>query len=60
MRGNETVNLTQSQISKLENAKNKGVGAGIKISKAQLKKFATSGGSIMNLFRIVSGVARRI
>ena len=60
MRGNETVNLTQSQISKLENAKNKGVGADIKIIKAQLRKFATSGGSIMNLFRIVSGVAKKI
>ena len=60
MRGDETVNLTQSQIDKLEKAKNKGVGADIKISKAQLKKFATSGGSIMNLFRIVSGVARKI
>ena len=58
--GDETVNLTQSQINKLEKAKNKGVGADIKISKAQLKKFATSGGSIMNLFRIVSGVARKI
>ena len=60
MRGDETVNLTQSQINKLEKAKNKGIGADIKISKAQLKKFATSGGSIMNLFRIVSGVARKI
>ena len=60
LRGDETVNLTQSQINKLEKAKNKGVGADIKISKAQLKKFATSGGSIMNLFRIVSGVARKI
>ena len=59
-RGDETVNLTQSQINKLEKAKNKGVGADIKISKAQLRKFATSGGSIMNLFRIVSGVARKI
>ena len=60
LRGDETVNLTQSQIHKLEKAKNKGVGADIKISKAQLRKFATSGGSIMNLFRIVSGVARKI
>ena len=60
MRGDETVNLTQSQINKLEKAKNKGVGADIKISKAQLRKFATSGGSIMNLFKIVSGVARKI
>ena len=61
LRGDETVNLTQSQINKLEKAKNKGVGADIKISKAQLKKFATNGGSIMNLFsRIVSGVARKI
>ena len=60
LRGDETVNLTQSQINKLEKAKNKGVGADIKISKAQLKKFATSGGSIMNLFKIVSGVARKI
>ena len=60
LRGDETVNLTQSQIIKLEKAKNKGVGADIKISKAQLRKFATSGGSIMNLFRIVSGVARKI
>ena len=58
LRGDETVNLTQSQINKLEKAKNKGVGADIKISKAQLKKFATSGGSILNLFRIVSGVAK--
>ena len=60
LRGDETVNLTQSQINKLEKAKNKGVGADIKISKAQLRKFATSGGSIVNLFRIVSGVARKI
>ena len=60
MRGDETVNLTQSQINKLEKAKNKGVGADITISKAQLRKFATSGGSIMNLFRIVSGVAKKI
>ena len=60
LRGDETVNLTQSQINKLEKAKNKGVGADIKISKAQLRKFATRGGSIMNLFRIVSGVARKI
>ena len=60
LRGDETVNLTQYQINKLEKAKNKGVGADIKISKAQLRKFATSGGSIMNLFRIVSGVARKI
>ena len=60
MRGDETVNLTQSQINKLEKAKNKGVGADIKISKAQLRKFATSGRSIMNLFGIVSGVARKI
>ena len=60
LRGDETVNLTQSQINKLEKAKNKGVGADIKISKAQLRKFATSGGSIMNLFKIVSGVARKI
>ena len=60
LRGDETVTLTQSQINKLEKAKNKGVGADIKISKAQLRKFATSGGSIMNLFRIVSGVARKI
>ena len=60
MRGDETVNLTQSQINKLEEAKNKGVGADIKISKAQLRKFATSGGSIMNLFRIVTGVAKKI
>ena len=60
LRGDETVNLTQSQINKLEKAKNKGVGADIKISRAQLKKFATSGGSITNLFRIVSGVARKI
>ena len=60
LRGDETVNLTQSQINKLEKAKNKGVGADIKISKARLRKFATSGGSIMNLFRIVSGVARKI
>ena len=60
MRGDETVNLTQSQINKLEKAKNKGVGADIKISKAQLRKFATSGGYIMNLFRIVSGVAKKI
>ena len=60
MRGDETVNLTQSQINKLEKAKNKGVGADIKISKAQLRKFATSGGSIMNLFRIVSGVAIKV
>ena len=59
LRGDETVTLTQSQINKLEKAKNKGVGADIKISKAQLRKFATSGGSIMNLFRIVSGVARK-
>ena len=60
MRGDETVNLTQSQINKLEQAKNKGVGADIKSSKAQLRKFATSGGSIMNLFRIVTGVAKKI
>ena len=60
LRGDETVNLTQSQINKLEKAKDKGVGADIKISKAQLKKFATSGGSIMNLFKIVNGVARKI
>ena len=60
MRGDETVNLTQSQINKLEKAKYKGVGTDIKISKAQLRKFATSGGSIMNLFKIVSGVARKI
>ena len=60
MRGDETVNLTPSQINKLEKAKNEGVGADIKISKAQLRKFATSGGSIMNLFKIVSGVARKI
>ena len=60
MRGDETVNLTQYQINKLEKATNKGVRADIKISKAQLRKFATSGGSIMNLFRIVSGVARKI
>ena len=60
MRGDETVNLTQSQINKLEKAKNKGVGADIEISKAQLRKSATSGGSIMNLFKIVSGVARRM
>ena len=60
LRGDETVNLTQSQINKLEKAKNKGVGADIKISKAQLRKFATSGGSIMNLFKIVSGVARKL
>ena len=60
MRGDETVNLTQSQINKLEKAKNKGVGADIKISKAQLRKFATSEGSIVNLFRIVSGVAKKI
>ena len=60
IRGDEIVNLTQSQINKLEKAKHKGVGADIKISKAQLRKFATSGGSIMNLFRIVSGVARKI
>ena len=59
MRGDETVNLTQSQINKLEKAKNKGVGADIKISKAQLRKFETSGGSIMNLFRIVTGVAKK-
>ena len=50
--------LTQSQINKLEKAKNKGVGADIEISKAQLRKFATSGESIMTLFRIVSGVAK--
>ena len=60
IRGAETVNLTQSQINKLEKAKNKGVGADINISKAQLRKFATSGGSIMNLFRIVTGVAKKI
>ena len=60
MRGDETVNLTQSQINKLEKAKSKGVGADIKISKAQLRKFATSGGSNMNFFRIVSDVARKI
>ena len=60
MRGDETVNLTQSQINKLEKAKNKGVGADIKISKAQLRKFATSRGSIMNFFRIVTGVAKKI
>ena len=60
MRGDETVNLTQSQINKLEKAKSKGVGADIKISKAQLRKFATSGESIMNLFKIVSGVAKKI
>ena len=60
MRGDETVNLTQSQINKLEKAKNKGVGAYIEISKAQLRKFATSEGSIMNLFRIVTGVAKKI
>ena len=59
MRVDETVNLTQSQINKLEKAKNKGVGADIKISKAQIRKFATSGGSIMNLFRIVTGVAKK-
>ena len=59
MRGDETVNLTQSQINKLEIAKNKVVGADIKISKAQLRKFATSGGSIINLFRTVSGVAQK-
>ena len=47
MRGDETVNLTQSQINKLEKAENKGVGADIEISKAQLRKFATNGGSIM-------------
>ena len=34
MRDDEIVNLTQSQINKLEKAKNKGVGADIKISKA--------------------------
>ena len=33
MRGDETVNLTQSHIDKLEKAKSKG-GADIKISKA--------------------------
>ena len=60
LRGDEAVNLTQSQINKLEEAKNKGVGADIKISKAQLRESATSGGSIMNLFKIVSGVARKI
>ena len=49
MRGDETVTLTQSQINKLEQATNKGIGADIKTSKAQLRKFATSGGSIMNL-----------
>ena len=38
MRGDETVNLTQSQINKLEKAKNKGVGANFKISRAQLRK----------------------
>ena len=44
----------------LKEQKNKGAGADIKISKAQLSKFATSGGSIMNLFRIVTGVAKKI
>ena len=34
MRDDEIVNLTQSQINKLEKAKNKGVGADIEISKA--------------------------
>ena len=60
MRGDETVHLTRSQINKLEKAKNSGVGADIKISKAQLRKFTTSGGSIMNLFRIVAGIAKKI
>ena len=60
MRGDETVSLAQSQINKHEKAKNKGVGSDIKISKAQLRKFVTSGGSIMNLFRIVTGVAKKI
>ena len=60
MRGDETLNLTQSQINKLEKAKNKGVRADIRIIKAQLRKFATSGGSIRNLFRIVTGVAKKI
>ena len=59
MRGDETVNLTHSQTNKLEKAKSKGVGADIKISRAQIRKFATSGGSIMNLFRMVSGVAKK-
>ena len=60
IRGDETVNLTQAQVNKLEKAKNKGVGADIKISKAQFRKFATSGRSIMNLFRLVTGVAKKI
>ena len=60
MRVDEIVNPTQSQINKLEKAKNKGAGADIKISKAQLRKFATIGGSIMNLFRIVAGIAKKI
>ena len=60
MRGDETVNYTQSQINKLEKIKNESVGADIKISKAQLRKFVTSGGSIMNSFKIVSVVARKI
>ena len=60
MRGDETVDLTQSQINKLEKAKNKGAGANIRISKAQLRKFPTSRGSILNLFRIVTGVAKKI
>ena len=60
MRDDETVNLTQSQINKLEKAKNKGVGADTKIIKAQLRKFATIGGSIMNLFRIGTRAAKKI
>ena len=60
MRGDEIGSLIQSQINELERAKNKGVGADIRISKAQLRKFATSRGSIMDLFRIVTGVAKKI
>ena len=60
MRGDKAVNRTQSQINKLEKAKNKGVGASLKISAAQLRKFAASRGSVMNLVRIVTGVAKKI
>ena len=37
-----------------------GVRADIRISKAQLKKFATSAGSIINLFKIITSLAKKI
>ena len=60
IRGDGTVNLTQSQINKLEKAKDKGLEADIEISKTQLRKFATSGRSIIYLLRIVTGLAKNI